>query len=140
MPLNQRDQVAAVWTPRWTQEFLRLRRAVRRFRVTVRPCAGVRGYILGACASIEMSISSPMFGISAFMPKSERLIAVWASKPAVGVFLLNGFGAILLKVTSMVTGFVTPSRVSSPVTLPFFSPVLSTDVLLNVISRNSATL
>jgi hypothetical protein len=56
----------------------------------------VCGYILGACASIEMSTSSPTFGISAFMPKSERLIAVWASKPAVGVLSLKGFGAILL--------------------------------------------
>ena len=39
---------------------------------------GLSGYILGACELIEMSTSSPMFGISAFMPKSERLMTVCA--------------------------------------------------------------
>src|SRR5580700_11385020 len=93
-----------------------------------------------ACASfassvIRTGISSLTAGRNFVTPKSERLMTVVASKPAVCALTTPGISKrpILLTLASSVTGLVTPCTVRSPVILRPFSPVFSILVLLNVI-------
>ena len=71
------------------------------------------------------------------MPKSVRLTVAVAWKPMSSA-PRNGSAVTPPKVTSRVTGFVTPCSVRSPVIVPVLGPVRVTEVDLNVAVGNGA--